>query len=166
MGLSQEAIPTDEGTVFNASVNIRAIRGQYPSPGSLIVIFYLKRYDGSMKSEEPGCGAPAKSKLFDKIKRKGLFWSYGPTIRYTPDLDSLLIETVLKYGDYENIRDVFHLYDRVLIQTVWRERVMFDSRFLKTNYFLARMFFGMKVEADYFSGGMNEREKKLRLLAT
>lgn len=107
-----------------------------------------------------------KQKLFLRTKQKGLFWSYDKKLEYSKDLDILLIEKILKYGDFEDLKKLFLLYGKRVIKKVWKEKLIGDTHFIKLNYFLARIFFGMDVEADFFKGGISDRGKKLRMLAS
>ena len=107
-----------------------------------------------------------KEGLFEKIKQKGLFWSYEKSIRLEDVNEGILIEQVLKYGDLDDLAELVSLYGKTKTFEVWEATLKDDSRFLKLNLFLARVFFGLDVEADYFKGGMHAREKKLRFLAS
>ena len=106
-----------------------------------------------------------KINLFNKVKQKGLFWSYAPTINYSADKDNLLCETVLKYADIDDIRSLFALYGEVKVKEVWEQSVKSDSRFKRLNYFIARVFFHLDVEASDFENLPHARLAKLRLLA-
>lgn len=103
--------------------------------------------------------------LFRKIRDKGLFWSYSSDIVYGPEKINLLIETVLKYADLDDIRTVFELFGKRAVAAVWVKQMKADARFKKLNYFLARIFFDMDVEADEFNQAKQTRAEKLRLLA-
>jgi len=107
----------------------------------------------------------AKSALFENMKTKGLFWSYSSQMEYDPSKEPLLIETVLKYADMEDIQGIFTLFGKRRVREVWEKQVKTDSRFLKLNYFLARVFFGLNTEAADLKGLTNARADKLRLLA-
>ena len=107
-----------------------------------------------------------RQELFLATKEKGLFWSYDKKLEYSESLDILLIENVLKYGDFADLKQLFNLYGKRAVKKIWKEKLINDTRFIKLNYFLARIFFGMDVEADFFKGGMSDREKKLRMLAS
>lgn len=107
----------------------------------------------------------AKRKLFIRLRDKGLFWSYAPDIQYHAKNADLLIETALKYADLDDIKSVCGLYGIRRVRRVWNEKMTNDLRFKKLNYFLARVLFGMDVEADYFAEDKNSRGAKLRLLA-
>jgi hypothetical protein len=107
----------------------------------------------------------AKEKLFDQMKTKGLFWSYDPGMDYDPGKDELLAETVLKYADIDDIKTLFTLYGKRWLRKLWKKQLKNDSRFKKLNYFLARVFFGMNVEASDFAEVKNDRTEKLRLFA-
>ena len=108
----------------------------------------------------------SKEKLFEKLKNKGIFWSYDAHVSFRQITNAIFIEHTLKYGDFDDIVELFVLYGKKVIFKLWERDLKNDVRFKKLNLFLARLFFGMDVEADYFKGGMSEREKKLRLLAS
>ena len=101
--------------------------------------------------------------LFQKLKDKGLFWSYSKNIEYN---EELLIEYLLKYADFDDIVLAFKLFDKEVIKKVWEERVKQDKRFIKINLLIARVFFDMDVESDYFKGIKSARFEKLRLLTS
>jgi hypothetical protein len=107
-----------------------------------------------------------KEKLFEKLKAKGLFWSYDSDIHYDETKDDLLIEITLKYADLDDIKTLFMIYGEPRMRQIWEKQLRNDSRFKKLNYFLARVFFGMNVEAQDFSGVKNDRAEKFRLLAS
>jgi len=107
-----------------------------------------------------------KRKLYLEAKEKGLFWSYDKKLEYSRELDLLLIETILKYGDFVDLKKIFLIYNNNMIRRVWEEKLIKDTHFRKVNYFLARIFFTMNVEADYFKGGISDRGKKIRMLAS
>ncbi|MDA3901863.1 MAG: transposase [Desulfuromusa sp.] len=107
----------------------------------------------------------AKRELFAKVQGKGLFWSYAPDITYDVKKAELLIETILKYADLDDIKTVFALFGTRLVRQIWETRLKNDARFKKLNYFLARVLFKMDVEANDFAEVKNTRGSKLRLLA-
>lgn len=107
----------------------------------------------------------AKRDLFDRLQARGLFWSYAATLEYTENKSSLLIETVLKYSDIDDIRLLLQLFGKKKIRQVWEERLANDPHFKKLNYFLARILFKLDVEAETFAEITQSRAEKLRLLA-
>lgn len=107
-----------------------------------------------------------KAKLFNKLKDKGIFWSYFKELTYEEAGDRLFLEYLLKYGDFDDLIVVFRLYEKAYIKTVWEEKLKDDKRFIKLNLMLARVFFGMNVESSYFKEVKNARLEKLRLLAS
>ncbi|MBV5278041.1 MAG: hypothetical protein J0647_03210, partial [Campylobacteraceae bacterium] len=107
-----------------------------------------------------------KEALFEKLKMKGIFWSYEKSALLRDLGDEIFIEHTLKYADFDDVVELFTLYPKRRIISVWDRELKNDLRFKKLNLFLARVFFNMDIEADYFKGGLNEREKKLRLLAS
>ena len=106
-----------------------------------------------------------KQELFNKIRDKGLFWSYAPDIHYAADKATLLIETVLKYADLDDIKTVLDAFGIRRVSKVWEVYLKNDSRFKRLNYFLARVFFNLDVEAIDFAETKNTRGDTLRLLA-
>ena len=53
-----------------------------------------------------------KQELFLGAKEKGLFWSYDKKLEYSEGLDNLIIENILKYGDFEDLKQLFILYGK------------------------------------------------------
>ena len=106
-----------------------------------------------------------RAKCFKRIRDKGLFWSYAPDITYDESKDNLLCETVLKYGDIDDIRYLFALYGESKVREVWERDVKPDARFKRLNYFIARVFFHLDVEASDFENLQHERLTKFGLLA-
>ncbi len=107
-----------------------------------------------------------KIALFDRLKKKGIFWSYSKNLTLSDMGDEVFIEHLLKYGDFDDIVELFRLYSKDSIFAIWTKALKDDLRFKKLNLFLARLFFDMDVESDYFQGGISERENKFRLLAS
>lgn len=107
-----------------------------------------------------------KMALFEKLKEKGIFWSYDKDLTYEKARNSLFIEYTLKYADFDDIKLCFELFGKREIRAVWEEKMKSDKSFIKTNLMLARVFFGMNVESDYFRNVKNARLEKLRMLAS
>ena len=107
-----------------------------------------------------------KVKLFNKLRDKGIFWSYSKNISFEEAGKSLTIEYLLKYADFDDIVVGFNLFGKRQMKKVWEESLKSDKRFIKLNLMLARVFFGMDVESDYFKEVKNARFEKLRLLAS
>lgn len=103
-------------------------------------------------------------KLFNKLRDKGIFWSYSKDITYQQSGNSLFIEYILKYGDFNDIVEAFKLFEKATIKKIWEERVQSDQRFIKLNLMIARVFFAMDVESSYFKEKKNARFEKLKLL--
>lgn len=107
-----------------------------------------------------------KIKLFTRLRDNGLFWSYSKEMSYDECGENLLIEYVLKYADFDDIKHTLKLFGKRTVKRVWEEKLKSDKSFIKINLMLARVFFGMDVEADYFKEIKNARLEKLRLLAS
>lgn len=102
-----------------------------------------------------------KSELFYKIRDKGIFWSFSKDISYSDVSDSIIIEYILKYGDFEDIKTAIDLYGKKIVQKIWHNKLKHDQRFIKTNLLIARVFFNMNVESNYFENQKNPRFEKL-----
>jgi len=107
-----------------------------------------------------------KALLFNKLRDKGIFWSYSKSITYEEAGDSLFLEYLLKYGDFDDLKLAFKLYSEELIKSIWETKLKDDQRFIKLNLMLARVFFGMDVESSYFKKVKNGRLEKLKMLAS
>ena len=106
------------------------------------------------------------SALFNRLKSKGIFWSYAETLTYTDIDEALLCEYTMKYGDFQDLKELFSLYEQHKIKEVWEERLVEDKSFVKLNLFLARIFFDMDIESGYFVRSESARFKKFKLLAS
>ncbi|WP_155825482.1 hypothetical protein [Hippea alviniae] len=104
-----------------------------------------------------------KRALFEKLKRKGLFYSYSKDITYENLSDNLLIEYVLKYADFDDIKEIIEIFGVDRVKAVWEKSMKTDRRFIKVNLMIARVFFNMDVESDYFKGLKSERFKGIRV---
>ncbi len=107
-----------------------------------------------------------KQELFDKLKAKGIFWSYSKELSYEEAGDKLFLEYLMKYGDFDDLVVAFRLYEREYIKGVWKERLKDDKRFIKLNLMIARLFFKMDVESSYFKEVKNARFEKLKMFAS
>jgi len=107
-----------------------------------------------------------KNMLFNKLRDKGIFWSYAKDIRYEKVGDKIFLEYLLKYGDFDDLKLAFRLYNQEYIKSIWEQKLKDDQRFIKLNLMLARVFFGMDVESSYFKEVKNARFEKLRMFAS
>lgn len=108
----------------------------------------------------------AKVRLFNKLRSEGVFWSYSKSIEYDQAGAGLFIEYLLKYGDFDEIRLGFELFGKRVMKSIWQARVANSRQFLKLNVLLARVFFDMDVDGDYFNEARIDRFEKLKLLAS
>jgi len=104
--------------------------------------------------------------LFEKLKNKGIFWSYSKEIQYDTFSQNIFIEYLLKYGDFDDIKLSLKLFGKRVVKKVWEEKLKSDKQFIKINLMIARIFFKMNIESDYFKRIKNERFEKLKLLAS
>ena len=107
-----------------------------------------------------------KVALFNKLRDKGIFWSYRKDIEYEDAGEELLIEYLYKYADFDDISLGFRLFGKRVMKRVWEERLKSDTRFKKLNFMIARVFLGMDIEAGYFKDVKNARFEKLKMLAS
>ena len=106
-----------------------------------------------------------KEKLFEKLKKEGLFWSYDKNIKYEDFRESIFIEHTLKYGDFEDIKKLLQLFGKRQVKKVWEKTMKNDTRFIKINLLIARVFLGLNIESKDLKG-KNERFEKLKLFAS
>ena len=104
-----------------------------------------------------------KRALFEKLKKKGIFWSYSKDLEYN---EKLLIEYTLKYADFDDIKNCFEIFGKRAVKRVWEKSMQSDDRFIKTNLMIARIFLKMDIEAEDLKGMKIERFEKFRLLAS
>ena len=109
---------------------------------------------------------PKIIKLFEKMKANNFFWSYSREISAEDMRAETLVETVLKYGDVADIRLIFNYYGRDYLLDVWAKRILFDSRFRKLNFYLAKVFFEVDPEQIKKERPGDDRGNKLRMLAS
>ncbi len=106
-----------------------------------------------------------KKELFNKLKDKGLFWSYSKDISYDQIGDNILCETILKYAGFDDLKIAFDLFGSKYMKQVWLDKLVDDKRFIRSNLFIARIFFSMDVESSFFQEMKSARGEKLRLFA-
>jgi hypothetical protein len=109
---------------------------------------------------------PMIASLFEKMKSKNFFWSYSKEIS-PDDIDiELLVETVLKYGDVDDIKLLFNHYNEADLKEIWLRRLVPDERFKKLNFYLARIFFNTDLDRLKQEKKGYDRAAKLRMLAS
>ena len=104
--------------------------------------------------------------LFEKMKTKNFFWSYSRDISPDDINSEILEETVLKYGDVSDIKGLFSSFDKNYLKEVWVKRLIFDDRFKKLNFYLAKIFFDIDLERLKQERKADDRGNKLRMLAS
>jgi len=92
-----------------------------------------------------------RQSLFRKLKRENAFWSYDPksvTLRNCND-DTLIYKTLV-HLDIEEINQLFKIYDKAIIQTVWeRELCIQGDYYRRLNKFLAFYYFNIDDPKRY-----------------
>jgi len=104
--------------------------------------------------------------LFEKMKSQGFFWSYSKTLTPHEAGTDNLIETVLKYGEVEDIRVLFESCEYDQIFDIWTKRILFDRRFERLNYYLSKIFFDVDLNTVKSERAGYERRNKLERLAS
>ena len=64
--------------------------------------------------------------LFNKLRDKGIFWSYSKSITYDKAGVNLTIEYLLKYGDFDDIVLGFKLFRKRVMKRAWEEKLKDD----------------------------------------
>lgn len=106
-----------------------------------------------------------KQMLFNRLQQQSLFWSYAEDARLEDIGEQTLIETCFRYAGWSELCLMFETFKREHLFAIWQQEIKPDTRFKKQNLFIARVLFGLDVEADYFEDTGYARDKKLRLLA-
>ena len=107
-----------------------------------------------------------KVKLFNKLRDKGIFWSYSKSVKYENFNKNIFIEHTLKYGDFDNIKELLELFGKRKIKTVWEKSMKGDKRFIKTNYLIARVFLNLDIAIEDLKKVKNDRFEKFKLFAS
>ena len=79
--------------------------------------------------------------------KQNIFWNIEKNS--TVDKETM-IENTIKYGDFNDIIKLFKVFSKQEIKKIWLKTMANDTRFIKTNLMIARIFFDMDVESDYF----------------
>jgi REP element-mobilizing transposase RayT len=107
-----------------------------------------------------------KISFFQKLKEDGIFWSYSKDTKYENFNDSIIIEHTLKYGDFDDIKKLITLFGKRRVKKVWEESMKSDTRFIKINLLIARVFLGLNIDAKDLKEVKNARLEKLKLFAS
>ena len=102
-----------------------------------------------------------KSNLFEKLRNKGIFWSFDKEIDLYDMKDNVFIEYLLKYGDFWDIKEAFKLFGKRKVKKVWEKALKHDKRFIKLNVLIARVFLNLKMDAGDFKELSDDRFRKL-----
>jgi len=107
-----------------------------------------------------------KIKLFTKLRDKGIFWSYSKSVEYENFNENIFIEHTLKYGDFDDIKELLELFGKRKIKSVWEKSMKGDKRFIKTNYLIARVFLKLDIAIEDLKKVKNDRFEKLKLFVS
>ncbi|MFN8207520.1 MAG: hypothetical protein U0T82_08945 [Bacteroidales bacterium] len=90
-----------------------------------------------------------REKLIHKLKEEKAFWSYD-LIQDEQITDEWLIEKVLVHLDLEDSQELFRIFNRKLIQKVWRDTLLKQEPIYHgLNRLYARLYFGMRDPDRY-----------------
>lgn len=108
----------------------------------------------------------SKAGFIQSLIARNFFWSYSITDTSTLP-DELLIEHVLGYGEPDDIINLKKYFKLSQIKLVWQRILLPDTRFKKSNIWLARVFFNIKQTDKYINkySHQNNRYNHIRLLA-
>ncbi|MFN4298827.1 MAG: hypothetical protein ACK4EX_03740 [Thermaurantimonas sp.] len=82
------------------------------------------------------------------LRQLGAFWSYAPSADIP---DEVLIEEALRWGNVEELKILFKIFDTRKIKMVWREKMLPDEQIYRHNFYLAIIFFNIKNPKRYIS---------------
>lgn len=108
-----------------------------------------------------------RSAFIDHIFNKNWLWSYDPRAKdQVPE--NVIIEHALLYADVEELQQLFTLFDNQVIESVWREKLLFQARYKKLNTYLAKFFFNISNAEEFVNQHLIEypRLERFRLLAS
>jgi DNA invertase Pin-like site-specific DNA recombinase len=108
-----------------------------------------KRGGGIRESDKINERKKLRKELFNKLAESKAFWSYS-NVNYEGISDDMLIQKVLIHLEIEDIKDLFTLYNRNHIRSVWKtELVIQDTQYRSLNLLLAKLFFNIKKPESY-----------------
>ena len=84
--------------------------------------------------------------LQNRLRKLGAFWNYEPDALIP---DEVLIAEGLRWGDVEELLEIFRRFPLPKIRTIWREKLIPDTRLYPHNYYLALIFFNIKNPKRY-----------------
>jgi hypothetical protein len=83
-----------------------------------------------------------KKTLIISLHKRAIFWSYSIDEDMLGEFsDDILIEHTLLYGKEADIEQLFCIYKKSLIRSVWEKQVVPDTRFKGVNFYLALFWF-------------------------
>ncbi len=107
-----------------------------------------------------------REKLLRRIKKKNLLWSYSRNVTANEISDSVLMDTILKYGNYTDLTMLFECLDGEIIYEFWLHHLLPDDRFKKLNFYLAKIVFNVDWKAINQGKMEWSRFEKLKFLAS
>ena len=97
-----------------------------------------------MKWEEQNSHAKLKRDLTAKLNKENAFWSYNLDSTSVVS-DEKLIEMVLIHLDIHEIKSLFQIYSKRMIQSVWKEKMLSqEPLYHGLNRLYAYLFLGIK----------------------
>lgn len=96
--------------------------------------------------------------LIRKLQREHVFWSYEKPRRIR---DDILIEKTLVHLDIEDINQLFLLFPKEKIRTVWEEKVLpIGGSYRSVNLLFAYLYFDIKDPEAYLEEQLHKHHQQ------
>ncbi len=107
-----------------------------------------------------------KISIFNNLLNTNAFWSFDKKKLALNEIsDDMLIENTLIHGDVKEIVMLFDLFTKDTIVEVWKNKLLFEDRYNKLNYYLAKIFFDIEDVMSFKNKNTNSRYERLKQLA-
>jgi hypothetical protein len=109
----------------------------------------IKMKDRLDKTELTGFGTEIttvelKDRLLNSMIERNLFWSYDKNSAREAT-DSQTIQTIMLYGDVDQLMTLLSLYSRERLKAEWMQLFSRDTLYKREGEFIASYLFGEKV---------------------
>jgi len=108
-----------------------------------------------------------KQKLLNYLIGLNAFWSFDKQSITLDNLsDNLFIEKALIFADVNQLIDLFSIFPKKQILSIWQKKILSDDRYYKLNCYLGTFFFGIKNIEKYIENNKKQfsRYEKLKQL--
>lgn len=105
-----------------------------------------------------------KSEFIDHLFEHNWLWSYDRKAKDQLS-EKVIIEHALLYGDVDELKQLFFLFQPAAIEAVWLEKLVPQSRYKKLNTYLAKFFFCIPDAEEFINDRILEypRLERFRL---